>query len=191
LQEIHRDEAVRQPRAHPADGVRAFVALDRRRDVRDQLPLLVLAEVALLVRVRDAMPEDLVAALPQPRGDVGRDLVDLRVHLRLGRNAELVEQLEQPPDPDPIAVVAPAEDAVALRLVGRRDGRALPDAKAERLDVERDVDGETTTAGPGVIGTRRDVRVVVSTVRRQHDVSILPVMMAPRGTRARDDEISE
>ena len=59
---------------------------------------------------------------------------------------ELVEQLEEPPDADAVAVVAPAVDAVALRLVGRRDGRALAHPEAEGLDVEREVDGEPPAA---------------------------------------------
>src|SRR5207248_8112892 len=149
--EIHRDAAVREPRAHPADGSSPLVPRDRRRHGLDQRALLVLAEMSLLVGVRDAVAEDLVTARPQPLGNVRRHLVDRGVHLSLSGNAELVEHLEQAPDAHAIAVVAPAVDAVALRLVGRRDGGALAGAEAERLDVERDVDGQAATAGPGVV----------------------------------------
>ena len=68
-------------------------------------------------------------------------------------NFKFVVQVEQAPDTNAIAVVAPAEDAVALRLVRRRDGRALADAVAERLDVERQVDGQPAPARPRVVGT--------------------------------------
>jgi hypothetical protein len=64
LQEIHRDDAVREPGAHPADGPGALVARDRGRDALDERALLVLAQMALLVGVGHAVPEDLVAARP-------------------------------------------------------------------------------------------------------------------------------
>src|SRR5262249_59979462 len=91
---------------------------------------------------------------------------------------ELVEQLEEPPDAHAVAVVAPAVDAVALRLIGRRDGRALADAEAEGLDVERDVDGQPPATGPRVVRSCRDVGVVVAPVGWQHVVFALP---PPRG----------
>ena len=89
----------------------------------------------------------------------GAVLVDGDVHLRLHGQAQLVEELEHAPDAHAIAVVAPAIDAVALRLVRRGDGRALADAVAERLDVDGDVDGQTAAAGPGIVGPRDDARV--------------------------------
>src|SRR5881397_385501 len=153
---IHRDGAVREPRAHPPDGPGTFMPRDRARHALDQRALLVLVEMSLLLGVRDAVPEDLVSALAQPLGDVRRHLVDGRVHLGLGGKAELVEQLEQAPDAHAVAVVAPAVDAVALRLVRRRDGGALAGAEAEGLDVERHVDGQATAPGPGIVGPLRD-----------------------------------
>src|SRR5207245_1701613 len=118
------------PRAHPAGRPGSFVLLDRRRDVRDQIALGVLAQVALLLGIGDAVAENLVAPLAQPRRDVGAVLVDGYVHLRFQRKVELVGQLEESPDADAVAVVAPTEDAVALRLVGRSDRRALAHAPA-------------------------------------------------------------
>ena len=176
LQEIHGDAAVGEPRAHPPHGPRALVALDGGGDAGDQVALVALAEMPLLVGVGGAVAEDLVAARAQALGDVGRRLVDLGVHLRLGGQAELVEQVEDAPDADAIAVVAPAVDAVALGLVGRGDGRALADPEAEGLDVEGQVDGEPAPARPGVVGSPRDVRVLVASVRGQHGVAFLPAV---------------
>src|SRR5262245_65925268 len=116
------------------------------------------------------MAEDLVAASPEARRDIGGRFIDLGVHLGLGGKAQLVEQLEEAPDAHTIAVVAPAVDAVALGLVGRGDGRPLAHAEAEGLDVEGQVDGEATPAGPGVVGPPGDVRVLVASVRGQHGV---------------------
>src|SRR5438270_642344 len=78
-------------------------------------------------------------------------LVDRGVHLCLGGDTEVVEQLEQAPDAHAIAVVSPAEDAVALGLIRRRDRGPLAGAEAERLDVERYVDSQAASAGPGIV----------------------------------------
>ena len=62
---------------------------------------------------------------PERLRNVGAVLVDGEVHLGFDRDIESIEQLKQAPDADPIAVVAPREDAVAVGLVRRGDGRAL------------------------------------------------------------------
>src|SRR5262249_10636502 len=149
-------------------GRRALVALDGGGDAADQLALQLLAQVPLLLGVGDAVAEDLVAARAQPGRDVRALVVHRGVHLRLDGEAELVEQLEQPPHADAVAVVAPAVHAVARRLVGRRDGRALADAEAERLDVHRHVDGEAAAARPRVVGPRDDAGVAVAVVSGKH-----------------------
>src|SRR5206468_1846014 len=158
---------VREPRAHPADGAPALVPLDGGGDARDHGALLVLGHVLLALGVRHAVTDDLVAALSQPLGDVGGGLVDLDVHLRLDRQVELVEEVEEPPDPDAVAVVTPGIDAGTHRLVGRRDGDALAHAEAERLDVDRDVHGEARAVRPRVVRPLRDVGVVVASVGGQ------------------------
>src|SRR5881409_2585493 len=167
LEQVERDRRVREPRAHPADGAPALVPLDGGGDARDHGALLVLGHVLLALGVRHAVTDDLVAALSQPLGDVGGGLVDLDVHLRLDRQVELVEEVEEPPDPDAVAVVTPGIDAGAHRLVGRRDGDALAHAKAERFDVDRDVYGEARAVRPRVVRPLRDVGVVVASVAGQ------------------------
>ena len=114
------------------------------------------------------MAEDLVAAAAQRLGDLRAVCVDGGVHLRLDRQIEGVEERQQPPDADPVSVVAPREDAVARCLVGRRDCRALAAPEAERLDVHCDVDGEALAAGPGVVRAFGDRRVVVTSVGFEH-----------------------
>src|SRR5262249_59743831 len=131
LEEVHADRAVGQPRAHPAGRAGALVALDGRGDAVDQLALELLAQMPLLLGVGDAVAEDLVAARAQPGRDVRALVVHRGVHLRLDGEAELVEQLEEAPHADAVAVVAPAVHAVA-RPPGRPpDGRARADAQDE------------------------------------------------------------
>src|SRR6266446_3386043 len=98
---------------------------------------------------------------------VRRGLVDLEVHLRFHGQVQLVEEVEQAPDADAVAVVAPAVDARAHRLVGRRDGHALADPEAERLDVDGNVHGQPRAVRPRVVRALRDAGVVVASVGGQ------------------------
>src|SRR5262245_7400902 len=169
LEQVERDTAVGEPWAHPPSGPRALVLFDGRGDTRDQCALAVLGQVPLLLGVGDAVPEDLVTATPESRGDVGTLIVDGDVHLRLGREPERVEQIEHAPDADAVAVVPPAEDAVALRLVWWRDGRSLAHAEAEGLDVDGDIDSQPAAARPRVVGPRNDTGVAIAAMSRQHE----------------------
>jgi hypothetical protein len=91
------------------------------------------------------------------------------------RQAELVEELEQPPDADAVAVVAPRIVAMRLRLGGLR--RVVTEAGAERepLDVRRDDEGESLAARPAVVAPLRQRDEVVAAVlgkeRRQRLIS--------------------
>src|SRR5262249_18790392 len=142
--------------------------LDRGGDALDERPLAVFRKVPLLLRVGDAVPQDLVATKPESGGDVGAVIVDGDVHLRLGREPERGEQIEHAPDADTIAVVAPAEDAVALRLVGWRDGRSLSHAETEGFDVDGDVDGQPSPSRPRIVGSRDDAGVAIAAMSWQH-----------------------
>ena len=184
LQEVGRDGRVRQPGAHPAGRPLALVLLDGRGHALDQGALIGLVEMVLFVRVGLAMAKKLVAPRAQLLGDVGRHLVDRRVHLRLDRDVERVEHFEQAPHADPVAVVAPRKDRMALRLIGRRDRRALALAEGERLDVERDINRETLAIGPVVIGPRGNVGILVAAMCRQH-AAPSPMNRSRPGTRRR------
>ena len=56
---------------------------------------------------------------------------------------------------------------MAVRLIGRGDGRTLAAAEAERLDVEGDVDREPLAARPVVVGSVEDAPVLVASVAFQ------------------------
>jgi hypothetical protein len=51
-------------------------------------------EMALLFGIGDAVPEDFVATCAQFLRDIWTVFIDGRIHLRLDRNVEFVEQLE-------------------------------------------------------------------------------------------------
>src|SRR5215475_9308917 len=80
---------------------------------------------------------------------------------------KLVEEVEDAPDANAVAVVAPG--VVALRLRHRATGRvgALPRAEGEVLYVVAEVDGEPFVVGPRVVLAAVDRDVVVAVVGGQ------------------------
>ena len=51
-----------------------------------------------------------------------------------------IKQLEEPPDPDAIAIVAPGENAVAVGLIGWGNGGPFAGPIAELFDIQGDID---------------------------------------------------
>src|SRR5262249_12693902 len=74
-------------------------------------------------------------------------------------------------DADPVAVIAPGENAVTVGLVGRRNRGALAVAIAKLLNVDRHIDRQSPAPGPTVVWSPGDVGVAVSAVRVQHAVA--------------------
>ena len=77
---------------------------------------------------------------------------------------ELIEELEQPPYADAIAVVAPGVVAMRLRLAGLGRIVAQPRAEGEPFDVGGDDEREALAAGPAVVaplGQRYEVVAAV------------------------------
>src|SRR5262249_20356188 len=74
---------------------------------------------------------------------------------------ELVQDFEQAPVPNPVAVVAPGEIARGLLAAAHR---IHPQAGPERemLDVERDIEGEPLASRPTVVFAPDDGRIGVS-----------------------------
>ena len=64
-------------------------------------------EMALLVRIRDAMAENFVATCVQTLRDIWAVLVDGRVHLGFDRDSQGIEEVQEPPDTDAIPIVTP------------------------------------------------------------------------------------
>jgi hypothetical protein len=95
-------------------------------------------------------------------------LVDEAVRVVRRRQLELVEELEQPPDADAVAIVAPGIVAVRLRLPGLRRVVAEAGAEREPLDVRREDESEAPFLS---IGPARPV--VVPGVLRQERFQML------------------
>jgi hypothetical protein len=110
------------------------------------------------------MPDHLVAALAHRGHDLRRVVVYQAVGVVRGGQLELVEELEQPPHADAVAVVAPR--VVALRLRLAHLGGVMPQAGAEGvpLDVGGNAEGEPPAAWPAVVLALRQRDVVVALV---------------------------
>ena len=176
LQHVDRDRRVRHARAHPA--VRA--AARKRASMREvasatMLRFVVLPHRALPLRLRAAVPDDLVAPRAHPLHEVGAMRADEAAHVVRGRKLQLFEQIEEPPHADAMAVVAPR--VVALRLAGGGPERRIgsrPGAESEILDVRADIEREPLAARPVVGRTAIDHRVLVARVmgRRARSVDL-------------------
>ena len=146
---------------------------DRLRDLTQDVFLVGLPQAAQVLRVAACVRNDLVAAPADGVGDLRRVLVDQAVRAVPGGELELVQQVEQAPDADPIAVVAPGIIAVRLRLAGLRRVVAEARAEGEPLDVGGDGEREPPALGPCVVAPRRQGRIVIAVVLRQQRLQIL------------------
>jgi hypothetical protein len=87
-------------------------------------------------------------------------LVALAVQENGRRDPVLLEEVEEAPRADPVAVFAPRPVVgVRMREPGRVREPEPADAVREVLDAERDVDGEPLAVRPREVGTLRDRRV--------------------------------
>src|SRR6185295_109713 len=84
-----------------------------------------------------------------------------------GRKRKLVEQVEQAPHPDAVAVVAPGEGARVGCRAFHRDRMAEAGAEREVLDVDAEIDGEALAVRPVVVRALGDRRIVVALVMRK------------------------
>src|SRR5258708_24799636 len=173
LQQVGRGVAFRRRRSHPSLRRSALAARDLLGHVVDQAALVELPQVALALRVGAAMAHHLVAALADALADLRVIFVEQRVDVVRGGQLQLVEQVEHPPDADPVAIVAPGVIALLLRLalLGRIPAGAL--AIGVDLDVGRRAKGEPLALRPGIVLALADDRIVIAVVlgKRQHRFS--------------------
>ncbi len=107
------------------------------------------------------MAEHVVAAGFDLFDDLRVVIADAAVQQDRGGQLQLVEDLEQTPITDPVAVIAPGE--IARRLLAAADRiHPQPGAQREMFDVERDVEGEPLAARPTVVFALDDWRIGVS-----------------------------
>ena len=164
LEQVGRHARFERARAHPAGRPHADVLLDHLGAFRDRARLVMLPHRAQHLGIGAAVPEHVVAARLDLLDDLRIVMADAAVEQDRRRQLQLVEDLEQPPVADAVAVVAPGEIARGLRAGAVARVHADAGAEGEVLDVERNVEGQPLALRPAVIGPRRDRRIVIAVV---------------------------
>ena len=129
--------------------------------------LVVLPQRLQVLGIGAAVPDHVVAALFDLLDDVRVVVADRAVEKNGGRKLQLVEDLEQAPVADPVAVVAPGPVARGLRAAAVVRVHAEAGAEREMLDVEGDVEREPLAPGPGVVPPLGDRQELVASVTWQ------------------------
>src|SRR5215470_15688203 len=163
FQEIGRDVGFERPRSHPTGGTHADVFFDDLGALLDGARLVLLPHRPQQLGVGAAVAEYVVTAGFDLFDDLGVVIADAAVEKNRSGQLELVQDLEQAPIADSVAVVAPGEIARGLLAAAHR---IHPEAGAEgeMLDIERDVEGEPLASGPVVVFALDDRRIGVSGV---------------------------
>ncbi len=102
------------------------------------------------------MRRNFVAAIATSFGEARTAIEDVGVQQRGRAQIEPVEQIEQPPRPDPVAVIVPRiihDIGVGLR---RRELRTQATAKVENLVIDAEVDRQSLALGPVIVGAIGD-----------------------------------
>jgi hypothetical protein len=144
------------------------VAFDGFRHCLDELGFRLFVEMSLFLGVSDAVSDDFIAARAYLLRDIRAVPVGGSIHLSLDGDIELVEEFEQSPDADTVALVPPGECAVGIGLFWRRDPGPLAFIVAELFDLDRDIDGKPFTAWPTVVRPLGNVRVGVPIMSTYH-----------------------
>ena len=117
------------------------------------------------------MPNELVAAVANFRGYLGRIVIDRRVHQVTHREAKRIEKVEHTPDSDPQTIVPPRE--IPHVGLGAGVGRCVtkPLAETEMFNIETEINGKALAIGPVVIRPFSNRRIVVSVMFFQFHVA--------------------
>src|SRR5262249_47645627 len=141
FQEIGCDVGFERPRSHPTGGAHADVFFDDFGALLDGARLVLLPHRPQQLGVSAAVAEHVIAAGFDLFHDLRVVIADAAVQKNRRGQFELVQDFEQAPIADPIAVVAPGEIARRLPAAPNRI-HPQPGAEREMLDVERDIEGE-------------------------------------------------
>src|SRR5215210_7942775 len=101
--------------AHPPGGRRTLVVADRVCRIGDEPRLVLAGEPVLVLGVGAAVGDDLVPAPAEGGDEIRAMVIALGVEENGQGQAVLLEQLDQPPAADAVAVLAPAP-VVAVRM---------------------------------------------------------------------------
>lgn len=165
-QKIWRAVALRDPRSQPALRRRPFLACQAGRGPGDQTPLRRLVQNALPLGVGATMTDDFVTPCTAGCHELRGIVVHRAVHQRGHRQVERVEGIEHVPGAHAVAPVAPREVEDIGLWPARGQLRAEPLAKAEMLEVQGEVHGQSAIARPDVVLPPPKRHVVISIVGR-------------------------
>src|SRR6185503_4250260 len=129
LQKIGCDVRLRGARSHPTGGSYTYMFRNDVDTFLDDATLVVLPHAAQYLGVSPAVTEHIIATLFDLLDDVRIFVAHRRIQQDRGRQLELVENLEEPPVADTIAVVAPGVVARGLRTRAVMRIDALPSLK--------------------------------------------------------------
>src|SRR5262249_52280064 len=139
-------------------------AFDLVAHIGDEPSLILFPHLSLALGIGAAVTDDLVPT----RLDLGQDIrgvIEERgVDEMRGRQAELIEKIEDAPHADAVAIIAPGEGARVRRRQLGGHGMAKASPKGEMLDVETDIDGELLALRPAVARTIPDRGVGIAVV---------------------------
>jgi hypothetical protein len=139
------------------------VFLDDLGAFLDGARLVMLPHAPQQLGIGTAMADHVITAGFDLFDDLRVVIADAAIQQDRGGQLQLVEDLEQAPIADPVAVIAPGE--IARGLLTAAD-RIHPQSGAERemLDIERDVEGEPLALRPTVVFALDDRGICVSAV---------------------------
>src|SRR6266446_3677195 len=152
FQEIGCDVGFERPRSHPTGGAHADVFLDDFGARLDGARLVLLPHRPQQLGVGAAVAEHVVAAGFDLFNDLRVVIADAAVQKNRGGQFELVQDFEQAPIADSVAVVAPGEIARGLL------------AAANRIHPQPGAEGEPLASRPAVVFALDDRRIGVSGV---------------------------
>src|ERR671936_1002717 len=113
------------------------------------------------------MRHNLVAALSDRRHYLRCVVVHQAIGVVRGGQLQLIEELQQPPDADAIAIVTPGIVAMRLRLARLRRVVTQAGTEGEPFDVGGDDECEALAARPAVVAPLRERYKIVAVVLRQ------------------------
>ena len=163
LNQIRGKRAFGHPWAHPARRGFALKVIDLFGRFLDERAFARLVHRALTFGIGPAVADDFVAAFHDCGPNLGTVFENLGIDDHAEGNLELVEHLQNPPESDTVAVVAPREVHHVRFRLGRRDRHTETLAEGKLFHVEGDVYGQPLAVGP-VIGLAlgdRNVRIAV------------------------------
>ena len=170
FQEIGRNVRLERTRTHPAGRSDTDMFFDDLGALMDRARFVMLPHWPQQLGIGAAMTENVIAARFDLFDELRVMVANTAVQENRRRQFQIVQDFEQAPISDPVAVIAPGE--VACGLLAAAIGRIHPDPGAERemFDVQRHIERQPLPVRPGVVWPVDDRRIGIArmTWKLQH-----------------------